>query len=204
MGKTHKGYPAGFKQKIVELVRQGRTAEGLSREFEPSAQAIRNWVAQADRDEGRRGRASPAYCVIPSFSSDSARARRASFPPSVSAAGDATVWSGTHQRLVSGSGLRRRAEHPPLGDAPRLPVYSGRWMTRAISCVRRHCPLQKRARGAASGGSVCASPTDLGCGGRRDLTATSISLSGRRNRPRSKGCSPGGVSSPRRPASPYR
>ncbi len=24
-------------------------------EFEPSAQAIRNWVAQADRDEGRRG-----------------------------------------------------------------------------------------------------------------------------------------------------
>jgi len=26
----------------------------LSREFEPSSQAIRNWVRQADRDEGRR------------------------------------------------------------------------------------------------------------------------------------------------------
>jgi transposase len=39
---------------MVELVRVGRTAEELSREFEPSAQAIRNWVAQADRDEGRR------------------------------------------------------------------------------------------------------------------------------------------------------
>jgi transposase len=26
----------------------------LSREFEPTAQAIRNWVAQAERDEGRR------------------------------------------------------------------------------------------------------------------------------------------------------
>ena len=28
--------------------------EELAKEFEPSAQAIRNWVAQADRDEGRR------------------------------------------------------------------------------------------------------------------------------------------------------
>ena len=40
---------------MVELVRIGRTPEELAREFEPSAQAIRNWVAQADRDEGRRG-----------------------------------------------------------------------------------------------------------------------------------------------------
>jgi len=38
----------------VELVRRGRTPEELAREYEPSAQAIRNWVAQADRDEGRR------------------------------------------------------------------------------------------------------------------------------------------------------
>ncbi len=41
---------------MIELVGAGRTPEELSREFEPSAQAIRNWVAQADRDEGR-----PAY-----------------------------------------------------------------------------------------------------------------------------------------------
>jgi transposase len=39
---------------MVELVRAGRTPEELAKEFEPSAQAIRNWVAQADRDEGRR------------------------------------------------------------------------------------------------------------------------------------------------------
>jgi transposase len=39
---------------MVELVRSGRTAESLSREFEPSAEAIRNWVRQADLDEGRR------------------------------------------------------------------------------------------------------------------------------------------------------
>ena len=39
---------------MVELVRTGRTAGELSREFECSAQAIRNWVRQADLDEGRR------------------------------------------------------------------------------------------------------------------------------------------------------
>ena len=37
----------------MELFRQGRSAEALARQFEPSAQAIRNWVKQADRDEGR-------------------------------------------------------------------------------------------------------------------------------------------------------
>jgi transposase len=39
---------------MVELVRSGRSAEELSREFEPSAESIRNWVRQSDLDEGRR------------------------------------------------------------------------------------------------------------------------------------------------------
>ena len=39
---------------MVELVRSGRTPGELAREFEPSAEAIRNWVAQADRDAGKR------------------------------------------------------------------------------------------------------------------------------------------------------
>lgn len=39
---------------MVELVRSGRTPEELSREFEPTAQSISNWVRQADRDAGRR------------------------------------------------------------------------------------------------------------------------------------------------------
>jgi len=39
---------------MVELVRSGRSPEELAREFEPSSQAIRNWVRQADLDEGRR------------------------------------------------------------------------------------------------------------------------------------------------------
>jgi len=54
MRTYRKPYPKQTKEKLVELVRQGRTAEELSREFEPTAQAIRNWVAQADRDEGKR------------------------------------------------------------------------------------------------------------------------------------------------------
>jgi len=39
---------------MVELVRSGRRPEELSREFEPSAQAIWNWVRQAERDGGVR------------------------------------------------------------------------------------------------------------------------------------------------------
>lgn len=54
MPRTRKPYPPEFRERMVELVRAGRTPEELSREFEPSAQSISNWVAQADRDEGKR------------------------------------------------------------------------------------------------------------------------------------------------------
>ena len=54
MPKTRKHYPEELKKKMVALVREGRTPEELSKQFEPSAQSIRNWVAQAERDEGRR------------------------------------------------------------------------------------------------------------------------------------------------------
>lgn len=52
--KTHGPYPPEYRRRMVELVRAGRTPEQLGREFEPSAQAIRNWVRQAERDGGRR------------------------------------------------------------------------------------------------------------------------------------------------------
>ena len=54
MPKTRPPYPPEFRRQMAELVRAGRSIEELAREFEPSTQAIRNWVAQADRDEGRR------------------------------------------------------------------------------------------------------------------------------------------------------
>ena len=53
MGKQH-AYPPEYRAQMVELVKAGRTPEKLSREFEPTAQSIRNWVKQADLDEGRQ------------------------------------------------------------------------------------------------------------------------------------------------------
>jgi transposase len=47
-------YPPEFRQRLIELVRAGQTPEDLARKFEPSAQSIRNWVRQADLDEGKR------------------------------------------------------------------------------------------------------------------------------------------------------
>ena len=39
---------------MVELVHAGRKTSELEKEFEPTAKSIRQWVAQADRDAGRR------------------------------------------------------------------------------------------------------------------------------------------------------
>ncbi len=49
-------YPvcAGVPAPDGQVVRAGRDPADLARAFEPSSQAIRNWVAQADRQEGRR------------------------------------------------------------------------------------------------------------------------------------------------------
>ena len=54
MPNTRKPYPPEFREEMVALVRAGRTPEDLAHEFEPTAQSISNWVAQADRDTGRR------------------------------------------------------------------------------------------------------------------------------------------------------
>jgi transposase len=54
MPKSKPPYPPEFRRRMVELVRSGRQPEELAEKFEPSAQSIRNWVVQADRDDGRR------------------------------------------------------------------------------------------------------------------------------------------------------
>ena len=54
MPRTRRAYPPEFRQQIVELYRAGRSPGELAREFEPNEQTIRNWIAQADLDEGRR------------------------------------------------------------------------------------------------------------------------------------------------------
>jgi len=54
MPRTHRPYPAEFRQRMLELVRAGRKPEQLAKEFELSAQTIWNWLKQADLDGGRR------------------------------------------------------------------------------------------------------------------------------------------------------
>lgn len=54
MPKSKPPYTPEFRRRMVELVRAGRQPEELAEKFEPSAQSIRNWVVQADRDDGRR------------------------------------------------------------------------------------------------------------------------------------------------------
>jgi transposase len=50
----HTPYSEEFSRKMGELIRGGRSPQQLTKEFEPSAQAIRNWSKQAALDEGRR------------------------------------------------------------------------------------------------------------------------------------------------------
>ena len=45
---TRPPYPPQFRQQIVDLVRAGRDPVSLSKEFEPTAETIRKWVAAAD------------------------------------------------------------------------------------------------------------------------------------------------------------
>ena len=53
MARTHRPYPAELRQQMVELVHAGRAPVELAREFDCSAQAIRNWVSQDSIDQGK-------------------------------------------------------------------------------------------------------------------------------------------------------
>ena len=54
MPRKHPPFTPEFRRQMIELVRSGRSPERLAKEFEPHAQTIRNWVAQAGRDDGSR------------------------------------------------------------------------------------------------------------------------------------------------------
>ena len=59
MPKTRVPYSPGFRRQMVDPVRAGRDPDDLAREFEPTAQSIRNWIARADKKEGRGEEALP-------------------------------------------------------------------------------------------------------------------------------------------------
>ena len=54
MPKSRPPYPPELRRRLVQLVRSGRSPVELAEEFEPSEQCIRNWVKQADLDQGQR------------------------------------------------------------------------------------------------------------------------------------------------------
>src|SRR6202140_3657479 len=54
MPRTHPAYAAEYRRRIVELAHGGRSITALAREFEPSVETIRQWVRQAELDEGLR------------------------------------------------------------------------------------------------------------------------------------------------------
>ena len=54
MARKHAPFTPEFRRQMIELVRSGRSPESLTKEFEPTAQTIRNWVAQAGRDDDSR------------------------------------------------------------------------------------------------------------------------------------------------------
>ncbi len=52
---TRPPYSPEFRQQVIDLARAGRDPVSLSKEFEPTAETIRKWVAAADRSAGIRG-----------------------------------------------------------------------------------------------------------------------------------------------------
>ena len=60
MPKTRPPYSPEFRRQMVDLVRAGRDPDDLAREFEPTAQSIRNWTTAAGRRESRREEGLPA------------------------------------------------------------------------------------------------------------------------------------------------
>lgn len=53
MPKTRPPCSPELRRQMVGLVHAGRDPDDLAKEFEPTAQSIRNWVAAANKGDGR-------------------------------------------------------------------------------------------------------------------------------------------------------
>lgn len=76
MAKTRAPYPPEFRRQMVDLVWAGRDPDDLAREYEPTAQSIRNWVASAGGRTGERTGERPEKGLSPGESDELIRLRR--------------------------------------------------------------------------------------------------------------------------------
>jgi transposase len=54
MPKTRPAYPEQFRREALELVRRGRSIADVAASLGVSAQSLRNWKRQDERDRGER------------------------------------------------------------------------------------------------------------------------------------------------------
>jgi transposase len=54
MPKTRPAYPEQFRREALELVRRGRSIPDVAGSLGVSAQSLRNWMRQDERDRGER------------------------------------------------------------------------------------------------------------------------------------------------------
>jgi transposase len=54
MANERKRYSEELQAELIRLARSGRSVKELARQYEPSEQTIRNWVRQAELDDGSR------------------------------------------------------------------------------------------------------------------------------------------------------
>ena len=116
MARKHTPFTPEFRRQMIDLVRSGRSPESLAKEFEPTAQTIRNWVAQTGRDDGSRARHHHGW-------------RRLAMMVGGCAQGSSKRVAGI-ARLMEGEFLI-----PTLGDMVRLAAEM-----HAIAIVTQHAP----------------------------------------------------------------
>ena len=154
MAKIHPPYAPEFRRQMVELVRAGRTPDELSREFEPSAQAIRNWVAAADRSEGRQSaRPAPAADAAQLSAAERdelARLRRENKQLRLERdiLSRAAAWFARETGVIPSGSSNSRARTRPLSRSPPWRACSG--------CYVRSKPIEPKWIGAVHARSPAA------------------------------------------------
>ena len=135
MAKKQPVYTPEFRRQMVELVRAGRSPEELSREFEPTAQSIRNWVAQTDRDAGHRDGGLRTDERAPTSTSSAVLACLRRNPAIAPCASHPRMAGGTRCQILPARRRNaggppvdpRRPCQPPARVLNRRPSLPGRW-----------------------------------------------------------------------------